>query len=273
MHRRLRGTVLTLAVIATCLLAFAGPAVAIQFGQPDGDSHPYVCLVQFYDEAGEPLWFTTGELISSRVVLTAGHGTSGADSARVWFSSEIPQDSPDGYPFGGEGSYRGTPNTNPDFRWSPPKLPTADYHDVGVVVLDKEAPVDVFAQLPPAGIVATLRAKHPVDVVGYGMNYQANGPGPADWQWLRQRQWATSTIVQTKSVFTREFVPVAVNPGKQNGGGAPGDSGCPTLDRGTDTVLAIQSFGESGWNCMGVTFNQRIDLPDILAWIEGFITD
>ena len=61
MHPRLRGTVLTLAVIATCLLAFAGPAVAIQFGQPDGARHPYVCLVQFYDAAGAPLWFTTGE--------------------------------------------------------------------------------------------------------------------------------------------------------------------------------------------------------------------
>ena len=152
-------------------------------------------------------------------------------------------------------------------------MPTVDYHDVGVVVLADEAPVDVFAQLPPADIVATLSAKHPVDVVGFGMNHQANGPGAADWQWLRQRQWAASTIIQTKSAFARGFVPVAVNPGRQNGGGAPRRLRMPTLDQRTDRVLAIQSFGESGWNCMGVTFNQRIDLADILAWIDGFITD
>ena len=40
MGRKLRVWMLAVAVMTTCLLAFAGPAAAIQFGQPDGDAHP-----------------------------------------------------------------------------------------------------------------------------------------------------------------------------------------------------------------------------------------
>ena len=52
MGRRFAVLGLVLVVTLTCLLAVGASALAIQFGQPDGDDHPYVCLVVFYDAAG-----------------------------------------------------------------------------------------------------------------------------------------------------------------------------------------------------------------------------
>lgn len=274
MGRRLRVSVLILLVSLICVLAWAGSATAIQFGQPDGVNHPYVCLVVFYDQNNQPMWRTTGELISPTVVLTAGHGTFGTYGARVWFWKDIPASSPDGYPYGGPGSYHGAVDTNPLYRAVPlPGLPGFDYHDVGIVVLDEEAPVHVYAELPAAGVVDTLSPKHPVDLVGYGVNYQEHGGGvlPYDtWQWLRQRQYAPAQVVQTKSRMASEFLTLTANPGQGKGGITFGDSGGPILDRGTDVVFALNAF-VSNSNCSGVSYAQRIDIPDILAWINSFL--
>jgi len=281
MGRRLRVSILILLVSLLCVLAWAGSATAIQFGQPDGDNHPYVCLVVFYDQDDQPLWRTTGELISPRVVLTAGHGTYDTSGARVWFLKDIPRN-PEGsknkYPFGGPDSHHGTPYTNPQYRSVPlPGLPGFDYHDVGIVVLDQDqaVPLDVvdeYAKLPTAGVVKTLSAKHPVDLVGYGVNYQMHGGGvlPYDaWQWERQRQYAPALAVQTKSRMTSEFLPLSANPAQGKGGTTFGDSGGPILDGRTDVVLALNAFVTNS-NCSGVTYAQRIDIPDILAWINSF---
>jgi Trypsin len=279
MGRRLRVSVLILLVSLICVLAWAGSATAIQFGQPDGDNHPYVCLVVFYDQNDKPLWRTTGELISSTVVLTAGHGTFDTSGARVWFLKDIPpnpEGSKDKYPFGGPDSYHGTPYTNPQYRDVPlPGLPGFDYHDVGIVVLDTAVPASVandYAELPTAGVVDTLSPKHPVDLVGYGVNYQEHGGGvlPYDtWQWLRQRQYAPAQVVQTKSRMASEFLKLTANPAQGKGGITFGDSGGPILDRDTDVVFALNAF-VSNSNCSGVSYAQRIDIPDILAWINSF---
>ena len=276
MGRRLGLLALVLVVSLTCLLAVVASAQAIQFGQPDGDNHPYVCLVVFYDQNDQPMWRTTGELISPTVVLTAGHGTFGTYGARVWFWKDITASSPDGYPYGGSGSYHGAVYTNPLYRAVPlPGLPGFDYHDVGIVVLDTAVPLGVvgdYAKLPTAGVVDTLSPKHPVDLVGYGVNYQEHGGGvlPYDtWQWLRQRQYAPAQVVQTKSLMTSEFLTLTANPGQGKGGITFGDSGGPILDRGTDVVFALNAF-VSNSNGSGVSYAQRIDIPDILVWINSF---
>jgi hypothetical protein len=56
----------------------------------------------------------------------------------------------------------------------------------------------------------------------------------------------------------------------QGGGTCFGDSGGPILNDGTDTVLAVNSYVTNG-NCAGVTYSQRIDIPEVLAWIESFL--
>jgi hypothetical protein len=272
MGKKLTTTALVLMLALTCLLVWAMPAAAIQYGQPDGENHPYVCLLTFHDEHGEPLWFCTGVLLSPTVVLTAAHATDGAYAAKAWFWPELPEGS--GFPYDGPDSHPGQPYTNPGFMiGAAPGMPSFDYHDVGVVVLDEPVAAATYGRLPEAGVVDGLPAMHPVDLVGYGVNYQARGGGvsPYDaWVWLVARYYAPSLIVQAASVTGSEFLQLTANPARGKGGITFGDSGGPVFDSGTNLVLGVNSFVNNS-NCRGVTYSQRIDIPDILQWIEGFL--
>jgi hypothetical protein len=294
MKRFFRFIVLFSAMVLVVLLAV--PVSAIQNGSFDDDSHPYVCLVVFYDTNQLPLWRTTGELISPNVLLTAGHGTDGAALACVWFEANInPENSTSfpyaetGYPYyGGGTSFTGIPYTNPGYRAVPePGLPGFDYHDVGVVVLDGAVPtevVDSYAQLPDEGVVDTLGMMSPVDLVGYGVQWQKKGvpdfpglppgfypPPPYNsWKWNWQRYYAPADLIQSKNILSSEFLALTANPAKGKGGTTFGDSGGPILLSDTNIVLGINSF-VTNYNCDGVTYAQRIDIQDILDWLVGFL--
>lgn len=271
--RLLTRTVTILAVT----LALVGTAIAITNGQPDGENHPYVGLLVF-DVGGVPAWRCSGALIAPDVVLTAGHCTEGADAARIWFYEDMTYDTVPFplYPYGGPGSgaIEGTPYTNPDFChycYGPSQgLPAFSYRDVGVVVLDEPVYMDEYAELPEAGLVDTLRNKTDVDLVGYGVQEQQHGGGPPAWTGLRVRLYAPSEMVSGKFVHASEYMRLSMNPGGGTGGTCFGDSGGPDLLGGTDTVLAVNSY-VTNYNCAGVGYSARVDIPQVLEWIEGFL--
>jgi hypothetical protein len=253
-------------------------------GQPDGDDHPYVGLLVFDvyipDVGNVPAWRCSGSLIAPDVVLTAGHCTDGAVAARVWFDERLQDDDgtflvPD-YPAGGVVAIEGTPYTNPDYN-SPDNpygggngLPAFSYRDVGVVVLDEPVYMDEMAELPDAGLVDTLKNKTDIDFVGYGVQEMIRGGGPPFWVGLRNRLYAPSALVSGKFVHSAEFMKLALNPGGGRGGTCFGDSGGPDLLGGTDTVLAVNSY-VTNYNCAGVGYSSRVDIPDVLDWINSFI--
>jgi hypothetical protein len=146
-----------------------------------------------------------------------------------------------------------------------------DTHDVAVVTLGSPRDPGAFAALPEAGLVDTLTMKTQVDVVGYGTNGFVRGGGPPQNLILLARFYAPTQLIQAKDVRTAEFLKLTANPAQGKGGSCFGDSGGPDLLGGTNTILAVNSFGTNG-NCAGVTYSQRIDLPDILAFIEQFMT-
>jgi len=39
---------------------------------------------------------------------------------------------------------------------------------------------------------------------------------------------------------------------------------------GTNTVLAVSSYA-TNINCSGVGYSARVDIPEVLEWIEGFL--
>jgi hypothetical protein len=279
-------------LIALALLAVTvGIAGAITNGVPDGDDHPYVGLLVFDYAPGKPGWRCSGALIAPDVVLTAGHCTDGAVAARVWFDEDMTYDNVPFplYPYGGPGSgaIEGTPYTNPKYRSEENPygggngLPAFSYRDVGIVILDKPIKKKVvreYAELPEAGLVDTLMNKTGVDFVGYGVQEQAQIPGnflpqpPPYYRWtgLRIRLYAPSELVSGEFVHSAEYMRLALNPGGGSGGLCFGDSGGPDLLGGTDIVLAVNSY-VTNINCSGVGYSARVDIPEVLEWIDGFM--
>ena len=284
MKKIVLASILALALV----LSLVGVASAITNGQPDGDAHPYVGLLVFDAAPGVPGWRCSGALIAPNVVLTAGHCTDGAVAARVWFYEDVTYDAVPFplYPYGGPGSgaIEGTAYTNPKYRSDENPygggngLPAFSYRDVGIVVLDKEVTDLGYAQLPYAGQVDELKNKTAIDFVGYGVQYQAQIPGselpqpPPYYRWTgpRIRMYAPSEMVSGKFVHSAEYMRLAFNPGGGSGGTCFGDSGGPDFLGGTNTVLAVNSY-VTNVNCSGVGYSSRVDIPEVLEWINGFL--
>jgi hypothetical protein len=250
--------------------AIAAPASGItRGGVPDGDDHPYVGLMVAQNEDRVPMWRCSGTLVSPTLFVTAGHCVDG-DAAHVelWFASSLePDRASTGYPFVGEAS--GTPYMFPGYD------PGAFYiADLGVVVLDEPYDVERYGELPEVGRVDELgtgRDGAAVTAVGYGLQKTAAGANPAVAELTRMR--ADLMIVNTKAAFGAGSVfglySMTLSGDAAHGGTCFGDSGGPTLERGTDVLLAVTSFGMNS-QCAGPGGVYRIDHPDALAWLESF---
>ncbi|HEX6035104.1 MAG TPA: trypsin-like serine protease, partial [Anaerolineales bacterium] len=110
----------------------------------------------------------------------------------------------------------------------------------------------------------------PIDFVGYGVQEQRRGGGPPSWTGLRVRLYAPSELVSGNFVHSDEFMKLALNPGGGSGGTCFGDSGGPDLLRGTNIVLAVNSYVTNS-NCTGVGYSARVDTPEVLEWINSFL--
>jgi hypothetical protein len=226
------------------------------------------------DVEGTPSWRCSGALISPTVYVTAGHCTFGADSATVWFSSDVSSERPEnGYPFGDTGfSVNGTPYAHPLY------VDAAFYlYDLGVVVLDEPVILDEYAALPSEGVVDTLepgRKRATVTAVGYGL--QAVKP---TLQSDLVRYQAGLFVVDTHGVAgignldLGDLPPtnsLILSGDAKHGGTCFGDSGGPILLGDTDTLVAVNSFALNS-NCAGVGGAFRVDRDVELGWIASFL--
>lgn len=265
-------------LVACAVLVFATPASAVLFGEQDGDAHPQVGLVVFYDKSSTPLHRCTGTLLADTVLLTAGHCTDGTASAQVWFDAgPIPLGTWEGgscrghtgYPCTG-GDSKGKPQTYPGFSFD--NFP--DTGDVGVVVL-RTAITDVpYATLAPIGYLDELARKRGTKdttfkIVGYGLQ----GTRP-DIIALRERYRAEVSLVTLKSALTDGYnVQVTSDPGEGTGRGGLcfGDSGGGLFHPKTSLqITAVNSF-VLNLECMGAGFSYRVDREPILDWINSFL--
>jgi Trypsin len=135
-------TIATLAVVL--VLAFAGTASAVVYGQPDGNGHPNVGALLAPQAYSDGTWAScSGTLISPTVFLTAAHCDWGLERMAVTFDSVYAADT------GTE--LWGTWHADPRFRGA-----QGDPYDLAVVVLDSPVTGIAPARLPAAGSLSNL---------------------------------------------------------------------------------------------------------------------
>jgi hypothetical protein len=84
------------------------------------------------------------------------------------------------------------------------------------------------------------------------------------------RRYAPIQPISGKFVYRAEYTRLSLNPGGGKGGICFGDSGGTDLLGGTDTVLAVNSY-VTNINCSGVGYSARVDIPEVLEWINTFL--
>jgi len=264
-----------LAVSVAALVATA-PALAITFGQPDGDNHPEVgqLVVKLDDDTLIP--FCSGTMVSERVFLTAGHCTFFAD---VFFGAA-------GYELGVTFiSDLGLGDGVPDFDESDLTLGVGHTHpsydgkygssskrvDVAVVVLEADPGVGA-ADLPSLNLLDTVDLKTAwFTTVGYGVVRDDKTKGPQALSYDGMRRYA----VQQATELSRGWLKLSMNPATGDGGTCNGDSGGPHfLGAGaaeTDIVVSVTSHGET--YCRATDWTSRVDSQEALSFITGYIDE
>jgi hypothetical protein len=283
MMLRIRTLLAALAVVVMTGAVSAGPAAAITGGEPDGNDHPNVGLILFYDSTGR--YRCTATLISPTVLLTAAHCTDGVvGSVLVDFDSVITETGPNPYapaanPAAGYtdaeiaamGALSGTAYTHPDYS---DFTDTANWNDVGVVVLD--APVTGIqpAQLAPQDYLnqftPRILNKTAFDVVGYGTEVRKaetgpQKPTPMSYPLIRRQ---TSVIGQK---LTTQILQANGNEHDNRAGGGTcfGDSGGPIFHDGL--IVGVTSYGYTD-NCRYIDGYQRVDIAGVQSWVGSFLS-
>jgi hypothetical protein len=273
------------AAIAALLMITAGPAAAIRFGSADGGEHPYVGELLFYvPDARDPRfddpggWFTcSATLLDSTHIVTAGHCTfgvglngvsttdGGTDTTAaeggvggndIWISfAEQPDFSilPPSSTFG-----RGE-NGDRYAAWRDALNASSEWHRGTATPHPLYDDNQFFAH--DAGVV-TLGAS--VSMSTYGLELVQ---GKKDFGGDTRMQ-AHPMLISLKAQPADSYMVLSDN--ANTGGTCFGDSGGPTFDNTSSTVVVAVTSWAQNTNCTGKAGVYRLDQPDDLAFLASF---
>ncbi|HEX7955497.1 MAG TPA: trypsin-like serine protease [Pyrinomonadaceae bacterium] len=248
---KLRNT--TLVPLLVC--ALAATALAITYGQPDGNRHPQVgALVGEFSGGKYP--YCSGTLIAPNVFLTAAHCDLGGSRVYVTFDPNFSQRSK---------LYPGTYYYDPQYNFA-----QNDPHDIAVVVLDKPVSGITPARLPKAGQFDALKVNQKFTAVGYGAQEAVNMPGgPPVNAYYDIREYAVSSLDAVNPAWLR----LSQNQATGDGGTCYGDSGGPNfLGAGaTETNIVAGTTITGDMFCKSTNVTYRTDTPSARAFLSRFV--
>lgn len=251
-------------LVVTTAVALAGSALAITFGQLDGNRHPNVGALVYEDEDGERGILCSGTLIAPDVFLTASHCTAFLESIdvapdEVWVTFDPTFD--DASPL-----LPGTYHTHPEFGFSGPGG-FSDPHDIAVVVLDAPAAGIAPARLPTLNQLNGMALKKQRFVaVGYGTVREDKTKGPASLFFDGQRRFAE----QGFNALGKTWLHLSMNPSTGSGGTCYGDSGGPHFLGTSNVVVSITVTGDAFCRATDVTY--RTDTASARAFLDDFVS-
>jgi secreted trypsin-like serine protease len=248
---KLRNTALFLLIVSACALT----ALAITYGQPDGNRHPQVgALVGEFSSGTFP--YCSGTLISPTVFLTAAHCDLGTSRVYVTFDTKFSTKSK---------LHAGTFYADPQYNWR-----QDDTHDIAVVVFDRPITNVVPARLPQAGQLDALSVNQQFTVVGYGGQEPVNQPGGPVIGFLDTREFSVASLNAVNPTWLR----LSQNQATDDGGACYGDSGGPNfLGAGaaeTNIVAGTTITGDVFCKATNVIY--RTDTPSARNFLSGFVT-
>jgi secreted trypsin-like serine protease len=248
---KLRNTTLVFLLVS----ALALTALAITYGQADGNRHPEVgALVGQFTSGTFP--YCSGTLIAPNVFLTAAHCNLGTSRVYVTFDTKFSSKSK---------LYAGTYYFDPQYNQA-----QDDPHDIAVVVFDKPINGIAPARLPKAGQLSSLSVNQKFTVVGYGGQEPVNQPGGPVIAYLDTREYSVASLNAVNPSWLR----LSQNPATGDGGACYGDSGGPNfLGAGsseTNIVAATTITGDALCKATNVVY--RTDTPSARNFLSGFVT-
>jgi len=274
-------------IIGICALALgltslpALSATAITGGEPDGNAHPNVGLILYYQPDGR--FRCTATLVSPTVLVTAAHCTLGTlGKTLVTFDSVIAEQPPSPFPVAADpskgytqaelekaGYKSGTAYAHPKYSNF---TDLSNWNDVGVIVLDKPVTSIAPAKIAPANYLNVYQQPKLNSTiftsVGYGTEVRKADSGPqkpTPMSYPLLRRWAE----EPGQKLTPQILQVNgnVNDTRGTGGTCFGDSGGPTFLNGYQ--VTVTSYGYTA-NCRYLDGLQRIDIKVVQDWLKTY---
>jgi hypothetical protein len=275
MFRKRFAIVIIVGVLLSVMLLWAGPALAISNGEPDGNEHPNVGMiwVAVPDDGIEAV--CSGVLVEAApgieydVFLTAAHCLAWAppntqflvtfDATVIDFSVDPPAFVATLIPALG---YDFDPRFGHD---------SADLNDLGVIFLPLGSTGEIDpAELPYAGELDDMKNNHELRGqdfvnVGYG-NIPEWKKGPPRFGFNGLRNTSTSPFM----ALTKHWLKLHMNNDATGQGGVCyGDSGSPHFLPGTNKIYATTTGGDAV--CRSLNYNYRLDTDSAREYLEDFV--
>lgn len=293
-NRGRRGLIVIIAVGAL-VISGMGAALAIVYGTPDGDAHPYVgsMVIHIPDEArdddhedkGEPDLYAqwcSGTLldgIEGDVFLTAAHCVVGLEDVIPAFFDVAAEDANILVTFDQVIDGDNSTYLDPVDITSHPQYGThglADLFDVAVLEFGMEVTVgadedgNTYGELPDLGLLDEMKAAGTLkdqrfEAVGYGTIRETRRGGFDAILDNAERRRAEQGFLS----LTKAWITMSMNEATGNQGTCYGDSGGPHFLLGTNEVVSLTVTGDAVCKASDKTY--RLDTNSAISFLEDFV--